>query len=228
MARARGVIVTVDGPAASGKSTAARNLAAALRLPFIGTGALYRAVALAALRRRGGVPSDAGLIRIARGMTVTFVPSRGRRGARVHIGGRDVTDELQLPEVARLASERVAGVPRVRDAVNAMARRLAAVRGAVAEGRDCGTVIFPDAPIKLFLTASVAERVRRRLLDLRQLGLQADPRKLARDIRRRDHTDATRPVGALRPAVDAWIVDTTGQTPAAMHRRLLRLTGRCR
>ncbi len=221
----QGMIVTVDGPAASGKSTAARSLAAALGLPFISTGALYRAVALAALRAGGRARSDAALIRVARSLVVKFLPSRGGRGARVVIGGRDVTDDLQRPEVAKLASERVAGVPRVREAVNEMARRLAAPRGAVAEGRDCGTVVFPEAPVKLFLTATVEERVRRRLLDFTGLGIRPDPRVLARDIRRRDHTDANRPIGALRPAADAWIVDTTGQTPAAMHRRLMRLAG---
>lgn len=218
-------VITLDGPAASGKSTAARDLATALRLPFISTGALYRAVALAALRGGRRAPSNRSLVRVADRLKVAFVPPRGRRGARVRINGRDVTDELQRPEVAKMASERVARVPRIRDAVNALARRLAR-RGAVAEGRDCGTVVFPDADAKFFVTATPEERARRRMRDFTRLGVKADLKALARDIQRRDWADANRPIGALKPAADSWIVDTTGCTLPETLVRLLALLGR--
>lgn len=221
-------VITLDGPAASGKSTAARDLAAALRLPFISTGALYRAVAIAALRAVGRVPTDGTLIRVAGRLRVAFVQPRRGRGTRVLVHGRDVTDELQRPEVADMASARVARIPRVRDAVNALARRLAKPRGAVAEGRDCGTVVFPDATAKFFVTATPAERARRRMRDFTALGLRPDLKALARDIERRDYADAHRPIGALKPAPDAWIVDTTGWTLAMTVRRLLALLGRSR
>lgn len=219
-------VITLDGPAASGKSTAARDLAAALRLPFISTGALYRAVAMAALRAGPRKLSDAALARLAGRLSVSFIPPRGGKGLRVVVGGRDVTGELQRPEVAKMASERVARVPRIRDAVNALARRLAKPRGAVAEGRDCGTVVFPHATAKFFVTATPEERARRRMRDFAALGLRPDLKALARDIQRRDWADANRPIGALKPAPDAWIVDTTGWTLPMTVQRLLILLGR--
>ena len=219
------LVVTVDGPAASGKSTAAVRLAAALGIPFLSTGALYRAVALEALRRRLPWSHARALARVAMRLTLRF--ARGSRGSvRVLLRGDDVTAALASPEVARASSDHVASCRPVREAVVAWSRRFAARQGAVAEGRDCGTVIFPGARHKFFLTASAAERARRRVADLAAIGHRASLEAVRRAVVRRDRADAARPWGALVPATDAWVVETTARVPAETVALMRRLMGR--
>lgn len=185
-------VIAIDGPAAAGKGTLARRLAAALGLPYLDTGLLYRAVGRRMLDR-GADPRDAVLAEAeAKALTARDL----ERG------------DLRGPE-ADFAASAVAAIPAVRAALVAFQRRFGEERGAVLDGRDIGTVIFPDAAVKLFVTASVTERARRRHLELLGRGIQADPAQVEAEIRDRDAQDANRPVAPLKPAPDAVTIDTT-------------------
>jgi len=218
------LIITVDGPAASGKSTAAKNLAAVLGVPYVTTGALYRAVTWIADQR--GLPLDdaRSLARIARDLRIGFRVAGFGGPLSIRLGGRDVTRELAHPRISHLTSAKVAFLRPVRDAVNERTRRMAAGGRLVAEGRDCGTVVFPQAPYKFFLTASVPERARRRRFDLAKMGIRPSLAAIRRDLVRRDRTDATRGYGAMATPTDAWVIDNSGFRPedtvAAVIRRL--------
>jgi len=218
---ARGPLVTVDGPAASGKSTAARRLALALGVPYLYTGALYRAVTWLALRR--GIPLRDARRVAALARRLRFRTRLGRDGRARHFLGRlDVTGALASEEISRRTSAVTASHLEVRAAVVARSRRALTLRGLVAEGRDCGSVIFPAAPFKIFLTASVAERARRRWEELRRAGSRVALAVVRRDMARRDREDRERPVGAVRAEPDAWIVDNTGLRPEETLARMLR------
>jgi cytidylate kinase len=208
------LIITVDGPAASGKSTAAKNLAATLGVPYVTTGALYRAVTWIADRRGLDLGNARRLAGIARALRIEFRVAGFGRPLSILVDGRDVTRDLGHPRISHLTSARVAFLRPVRDAVNARTRRMAAGGRLVAEGRDCGSVVFPAAPYKFFLTASVAERARRRRIDLARLGLRPSLDSIRRDLVRRDRRDATRGYGAMVTAADAWVIDNTGWEPA--------------
>jgi len=217
------LLVTVDGPPASGKSTVARALARILKVPFLSTGALYRAVAWLALHRGARLTDQREIERIARTIRLSF-SSSPRGPVRVFVSGREVTAELTLPEVARSASTHVAEILGVRAAIVERSRRFFRKPGLVCEGRDCGSVIFPRAPYKFFLTASVAARARRRMLDHRRGGVRISLARLTADLVRREREEKERKVGALLPQPDAWIVDNTrldrGETLLRMLRRI--------
>ena len=185
-------IVAIDGPAASGKGTLARRLAATLGLPYLDTGLLYRAVGRRVLDA-GGDPADPAIAEAA-----------ARALAPADLGRAD----LRGPEADRAASL-VAAIPAVRTALLDFQRSFGRARGAVLDGRDIGTVIFPEAPAKLFVTASVEERARRRWRELTGRGVAADPEAVRQDIRDRDALDAARAAAPLRPADDAVMLDTT-------------------
>jgi len=187
-----GTVIAVDGPAAAGKGTLARRLAAALGLPYLDTGLLYRAVGRRVLDT-GADPRDAQEAEAA---------ARSLSPADL-----DRTD-LRGP-MADMAASAVAAIPAVRAALLDFQRSFGAERGAVLDGRDIGTVVFPNAAVKLFVTASVEERARRRFLELRGRGVAADPAQVEAEIRDRDAQDANRPVAPLRPAEDAVVLDTT-------------------
>ncbi|MBW3621298.1 MAG: (d)CMP kinase, partial [Actinobacteria bacterium] len=197
-AGAGGPIVAIDGPAGSGKSTVAGAVATALGVPHLDTGALYRAVTLACLRAGVDLTDPQACEDIARGVVLD------RRGGRTFLAGEDVEDEIRGDAVTNAVST-VAAHAGVRAAMTPIQRSVAAASGAVVEGRDIGTVVFPDADLKVFLTASVEERTRRRA---EQLGV--DPDGLRAEIERRDHQDGTREVAPLQRADDAWELDTTG------------------
>jgi len=199
-------IVAIDGPAGAGKSTVARQLARRLGFTIIDTGAIYRSVALAARRAAVGWEDDEGLRRLLHaGLGITF------RGDRVLLGGEDVTDAIRTPEISRGASV-VSARPVVRQELLQLQRDLghASRRGSVLEGRDIGTVVFPDADVKFFLTASDEARAQRRHAELVERGLSVPLSEVLADQRRRDRDDSERSIAPLRAASDAILVDTTG------------------
>jgi cytidylate kinase len=199
---AAAMVIAIDGPAGAGKSTVARAVAAEIGFTYLDSGAMYRCVALTALE--GGVPLDDGeaLGALAEGLEIGF---DGRGGAgRVFLGERDVSDEIRTPAVSAAAS-RVSVHPRVREAMVARQRQLIAAGRYVAEGRDIGTVVSPEAPLKVFLSASDEERARRRAAET---GEPVEDVLAAQ--RRRDASDTEREHGALRAAEDAVELDTTG------------------
>jgi cytidylate kinase len=195
-------LVAVDGPAGAGKSSASRGLAARLGFTHVDTGAMYRAVGV--LARESGVAfdDDRGLERLIAALQFDAV------GSRVIVGGRDLSAAVRAGEAGDLAS-RVSTRPVVRDRLVALQRQLGSGGDVVMEGRDIGTVVFPTAGLKIFLTASPQERARRRARELAARGEPADERQLADDIARRDRRDSERPISPLRPADDAIIVDTS-------------------
>ncbi len=200
------MIVAIDGPAGAGKSSVARAVAARLGFTYLDTGAMYRAVALAALRR--GAPAA----EVAAGLRVSV-------GERVLLDGEDVSAEIRAPEVSEAAS-RAAAEPAVRAAMVAEQRRLMSAGDWVAEGRDIGTVVAPDAAVKVFLTASPHERARRRA---EQLG--ADPATVLVEQTIRDARDAQREDSPLRPADGAVELDSTGLSQADVVERIVALAG---
>ncbi len=211
----RCLIIAIDGPAGAGKSTVARELARRLGYRLLDTGALYRAVTLAALRS-GLDPSDEERVgALAEGLELRLDVEDGT--LRVRLGRDDVTALIRGPDVSTAVSV-VAALPRVRAAMVPRQRAFAdGARGVVAEGRDIGTVVFPDADVKFYLDADPAERARRRASER---GGQ-DVAEVAREIAERDRRDGTRSVSPLRPADDAVHVDTTGRTADEVVARLV-------
>jgi cytidylate kinase len=220
------MIVAIDGPAGSGKSTVARGVARRLGFTYLDSGALYRAVTLAALEAGADLDDGAGLGRLAADARIEL---RGREHDNVHVtlDGRDVSEEIREPGVTG-ASSRVAAHREVRAALLAKQRELIASGNYVVEGRDIGTVVAPDAPIKAFLTADPAERARRRAAELRRRGLEAEADDVRRAIEQRDRLDSTRSAAPLRTADDAVVIDTTELDAAAVIDRVLELVKQAR
>lgn len=192
------MVIAIDGPAGAGKSTVARAVAAEIGFTYLDSGAMYRCVALAALERNADLDDGEALGELAEGLEIGFA------GRRVLLGERDVTDEIRTPDVSAAAS-RVSVHPRVRAAMVARQRQLIAAGRYVAEGRDIGTVVSPDSPLKIFLTASDEERAHRRAAETGE-----DVETVLEAQRNRDARDTEREHGALRPAEDAVELDTTG------------------
>ncbi len=206
----RRLLIAIDGPAGAGKSATARELAVRLGLPYLDTGAMYRAVALVAQRAGLGPELDDGgrraVVGLAERLGVSF--SGDPRAQRVMLDGEDVTEALRAPEVSQMASV-VSAIPEVRREMVRRQRELAARTGGVVEGRDIGTVVFPDATLKVFLTAEPEVRARRRLDELARRGVVASWEDVLEDQRERDRRDSTRRDSPLRPAEGAVIVDTS-------------------
>jgi cytidylate kinase len=203
--RARVPVIAVDGPAASGKGTIAAGVAAALSFHLLDSGALYRLVALKGLR--SAIPADAEnqLAVVASSLDVIFA------GGRIRLDGEDVTEAIRREEVSAAASQ-VAALPRVRTALLDRQQAFRRAPGLVADGRDMGTVVFRDAQLKVFVTATPEERARRRYNQLIEKGNSVNIDSLLRDIRERDARDAGRAAAPLKPALDALILDTTRMT----------------
>lgn len=202
----RKIVVAVDGPAGVGKSTLAISLAREFHLTYVETGALYRAIAWVA-RERAVTPEDKDeLAAIAANLPITF--SLDGDLNHVTLDGQDVTALLRSPEMGPLASQ-VSAIPEVRSALLERQRQFARAGGAVAEGRDIGTVVFPEADVKFFLVADVEERARRRHLQLQAAGKDVSMSQLLEEIGARDRQDSGRAVAPLKAATDAIVVDTT-------------------
>jgi cytidylate kinase len=214
-------LVAIDGPAGTGKSSVSRGLAQALGARYLDTGSMYRIVTLAVLRA-GIDPADAeavGKIVSTVQMSVDYDPA----GDRYHLEGHDVSAEIRGDEVTGAVSA-VSSVPAVRARLVGLQRAMAAGPGSVVvEGRDIGTVVLPDAPVKIFLTASAETRAKRRNDQNVASGLADDYEGVLADVRRRDHLDSTRPVSPLRAAPDAVVVDTGDMTEAQVIAHLLEL-----
>jgi len=213
------VVVAIDGPAGAGKSTVARRVAQTLGYIYIDTGAMYRAVALWA--QRTGVSSDDmhRLEQLSREADIAF-----RAGAStVLLNGEDVSEAIRDPEVSSMASK-VSAVPAVRRALVEKQRAMAAESSVVMEGRDIGTVVFPDARVKVFLDADPAVRSRRRVDELRRKGVSVDESVAAREMAERDKRDSTRADAPLMQAPDAVYLDTTGLSIDEVVEEVLKLT----
>jgi len=199
-------VVTIDGPAGAGKSTVARRAAKRLGYAFLDTGAMYRAATWRAMHLNVSLTDTEALSRSTREMHLELVDDN-----TVRVDGVDVSDAIRTREVTQYI-HRLADLPGVRETIVAEQRRIAANRPTVAEGRDMGTVVFPQASCKIFLDASPEERAHRRAEELKAAGQQVDIGDLAQEIRERDERDRNRAVAPLRPADDAIEVDTTGMT----------------
>ncbi len=195
-------VIAIDGPSASGKGTVAERVARALGFHYLDSGALYRLVALAAQRVNVDVADEARVAGLARQLAVRF------DNGEVYLDGERVTDAIRAEPISAAASH-VAALPAVRDALLARQRDLRMAPGLVADGRDMGSVVFPDAALKVFLTASVETRAERRHKQLMDKGIAASIRTLSQDLRARDARDAERPVAPLRQVPDAYLLDTT-------------------
>jgi len=213
--------VAIDGPAGAGKSTVARRLAARLGFTLVDTGALYRAVALAATERGVAWDDDGRLGPLCEQIEIRL-ETAADGATRVLLDGQDRSADIRTPEISRGASAVSARAP-VRAALLGMQRDLGAAGGVVLEGRDIGTVVFPDAEVKVFLTASPEERARRRTEELRARGVPADFAETLGEVVARDAQDSGRAIAPLRAADDAVRVDSTGVTVDELIERLARL-----
>jgi cytidylate kinase len=214
-------IIAIDGPSGSGKGTVSRRVADALGWHFLDSGALYRLVALAGLRAGLDTRDVAGHERLAREMQVEF-GSDPAGAERVLLAGEDVTRDLRSERAGTGASQ-VAAIPEVRKALFARQRQFVRPPGLVADGRDMGTIVFPEAGLKIFLTATPAERARRRHKQLKEKGLDVSLAALSREIAERDARDASRAVAPLKAAADAIHLDSTGLAVDAVVAQILRL-----
>ena len=211
-------VICVDGPSGSGKGTLAQRLASHLGFHLLDSGALYRIVGFAALDQGVAWDDEPSVTQIARDLDVSFVTTD--LGVRVNYCGRDVTEPVRSVRGGEGASA-VAAIPSVRDALLTRQRELAMAPGLVADGRDMGTVVFPDAPVKIFLEASALARAQRRQSQLQLQGEDVSLPRLLKVIEARDTRDRTRSVSPLVPADDAVIVDSTDLTANAVFERVM-------
>jgi len=213
------IVVAIDGPAGAGKSTIAKLAAEKLGYAYIDTGAMYRSVAWKFLQTGAAFDEDF-ISNLACTMVIDFKPEA--RVNRVFVDGTEVTDAIRTPEVTAIVSS-VAAIGAVREAMVEQQRRMGIVGGVLMDGRDIGTVVFPNAQLKIFLTASVEERARRRYKEMLQKGQQVELAQLAADIAARDKADSERAIGPLRQAEDAILLDTSDMGISQVTEKILQL-----
>lgn len=199
-------VITIDGPSGAGKGTLCKAMAEALQWHLLDSGAIYRVLALAALHHQVDIASEEALVPIAAHLDVRFVSNNGEM--EVILEGEDVTGEIRTQDVSNTASK-VAAFPRVREALLRRQRGFRDFPGLIADGRDMGTVVFPDAPVKIFLDASSEERANRRMLQLQEKGFSVNFERLLSEIKERDERDRNRAIAPLVPADDALVLDST-------------------
>jgi cytidylate kinase len=202
-------VIAVDGPGGSGKGTVCKRIADVLHYHILDSGAIYRVLAYAALQSGTDLADAALLEKLALSLDLRFVPSDD--SVLTVLAGKDISSQIRTEETGAAASK-VAAVPAVRKALLARQRMFRTAPGLVADGRDMGTVVFPDAEIKIFLDASCEERAKRRVKQLEAKGKPADYERILAEIAERDHRDRTRAVAPLRPADDALVIDSTGMS----------------
>ena len=216
MAARQPPVIAIDGPSASGKGTVAQGVANALGFHYLNSGALYRTVAWAALEAGADLDDESRLSNITLNLRAEFA------GDTVTLGGRDVTDSI-VAEAVSFAASRIAALPRVRKTLLERQRAFRRPPGLVADGRDMGSIVFPDAVLKIFLTASLEERAARRHKQLMEKGMGATMAALLQDIRERDQRDMTRPTAPLQKSADAVLIDTTNLSAADAVAQVLAL-----
>jgi len=209
MSESNAPVVAVDGPGGSGKGTVTQMLARKLGWHLLDSGALYRLTALAATRQNVALDDEVQLVRVAASLDVAFEPTPEGEPVQVMLAGEDVTSDIRTETCGNDAS-RIAVMQSVRDALLQRQRDFRQKPGLVADGRDMGTVVFPDAPVKIFLTASAEERARRRFSQLKAAGVDVSIDALLEEIRVRDERDMNRSAAPLKPADDAQVIDSTG------------------
>lgn len=200
-------MITIDGPSGSGKGTIAQRLAEQLGWHLLDSGAIYRVLALAALHHGVALDDEEGLVPLAAHLDVQFV-TNSQKQIRTILEGEDVSSSIRSEEVGGAASK-VAAYPRVREALLRRQRAFRQLPGLVADGRDMGTVVFPEAPVKIFLTATAEERANRRFLQLQSAGASANLAQILADVQARDDRDMNRATAPLRPAEDAKVIDSS-------------------
>ena len=221
MKRSKGIVIAIDGPIGAGKSTIAKLVAQRLGYLYVDTGAMYRAVALKALRFGMDIRDPILMENLAQATDIQL-RSQSDGNLRVILDGEDVTEAIRTPEVSE-ASSVVSAHKGVREVLSMRQKEMAKPGGVVMEGRDIQTVIAPDAEIKIFLTATQEERARRRWLELRQKGIEVSYEQVLREIRERDERDSKRPIAPLKKAPDAIEIDTTEMTPDEVTDKIVKI-----
>jgi cytidylate kinase len=216
-------IITIDGPAAAGKSTVGKMLARRLQYLYLDTGAMYRAVALRVQQQKIDPEDEVALEGLCRNLDISFEEDGEEQ--RVICQGEDVTEKIREPEIGWMAST-VSRKRQVRQAMVRLQRKIGAKGRIVAEGRDTGTVVFPRAEYKFFLNAEPGERVRRRHRELRSKGLSVNIGAVEKEMKERDDQDSSRELAPLRPAADARCIDSTGLTPEKVVEKILEAIGK--
>ncbi len=213
-------VITIDGPSGAGKSTISRLVADCLSFTYLDTGAIYRAVALCAIQKGISSEDSAGLANLCRSLRLEF--KKGMNGVAVFSENHDISREIRTEEVGMMAS-RISALPEVRHCLLELQRSFAGQGGLVAEGRDMGTVVFPQAKLKIYLDAAPAERARRRYLELLEKGIEADYKSIEADIIKRDRQDTERDTAPLRPANGSIVVDSTGLSLREVVEKIMEL-----
>ena len=201
--------IAIDGPSGAGKSTVGRSLAKQLGYIYIDTGAMYRAVALKVKEKFVAPDDDLAFYQFASSLSITFVAEEGE--THIHCDGEDITEAIRSPEISRLASD-ISRRRGVREALVKVQREMGKGGGVVLEGRDIGTVVFPDADLKFYLDAKAEERARRRFNELAEKGIEINFEKTFEEVMQRDHKDMHRALSPLKKADDAILIDSTGRS----------------